>query len=111
MEISGPIHGQATPREEQRKAFKCKSCQGEWMISHRATIMAEFQVLMGQDLPEFNPGIAFYIYECIACGHYNEPTITYTGESVLGKMYAEMTKVVADANERRAGKPCTCPTE
>jgi len=110
-EITGPIHGQATPREDQRFPFKCKSCNGEWMISHRTTIMADFQVLMGQDLPEFNPGVAFIMYECIACGYYNEPPIAYTGESVLGKLHAEMVKVVKDANKRRTAKPCSCPTK
>jgi DNA-directed RNA polymerase subunit RPC12/RpoP len=111
MEISGFLHGQALPYEEKRKAFRCAECKGEWMIRHRVTIMADYQVLMGQDLPEFNPGVAFMVYECLACGHYNEPPITYTGESVLGKLYAQMVKVVVDANKRRAAKPCTCPTK
>jgi hypothetical protein len=111
MEISGHIHGQAMPRDEQRQAFKCKQCQGEWMISHRVAVMADFQVLMGQDLPEVNPGIAFILYECIACGFLNEPPLAYTGESVLGKHYAEMVKVVKDANKRRTAKLCTCPTK
>lgn len=110
-EITGAIHGQALPRPEERKAFLCKNCQGEWMISRRVAVMANFQVLMGQDLPGFNPGVTFYIYECIACGHYNDPPIAYTGESVLGRLYTEMMKVVTDANKRRTAKPCTCPTK
>lgn len=111
MEFAGPIHGQAMPQDEARKSFKCKECKGEWMIGHRLAVMADFQVLMGQELPEVNPGISFMMYECITCGHYNEPPIAYTETTALARLNADLGKVIKDANERRSTKPCVCPTE
>jgi hypothetical protein len=62
---------------------------------------------MGQELPDIN-GVSFVFYECVACGHYNETPLAYTGTDAIAKLNAELTKVIKDANVRRSGG-CKCP--
>jgi hypothetical protein len=108
--MGGHLHGQGEYKPEKKRAFVCEKCKGHWMVEHRVSVKENFQVLMGQELPEVD-GISFRIYECIACGHYNLPPLAYTGTDAIAKLNAELNKVIADANKRRAKKPCTCPTD
>ena len=110
MEISGAIHGQGTPRQEGREPLYCANCKGQWFISCRVARIHNFQVLMGQESPEVDPGVSFFLYECVSCGHLNEPPLAYTGIDTLRTLYDDLRRVVKDANVRRSSG-CKCPGE
>jgi len=104
--MGGAIHGQGIPNPERKKPFVCKQCKGPWMMEHRISIKENFQVLMGQELPDID-GVSFVIYECLACGYYNETPLAYTGTDAIAKLNEALGKVIKDANVRRSGG-CKC---
>lgn len=110
MEMTGVIHGQGTPRPEERQPLYCANCKCDWFITCRVARVHNFQVLMGQQSAEADPGVSFYLYECVNCGYLNEPPLAYTGIDSLRTLYDDLRGVVKDANVRRSSG-CKCPGE
>lgn len=60
----------------------------------------DFQVILGHPPPLMDPG-AFYLYECLKCGHLNQPALVYEGQNDVRRLYEGLLAIVKEINAAR----------
>jgi len=94
------IHGVPNPKPEGPRVRGCAECQNTWMLPLLIQQIQDFQVLLGQAAPMMDPG-TFFLYQCLNCGHINQPALVYEGQNMERRLYEELLNIVKEINERR----------
>ena len=97
------IHGMPNPRQRGPQPRACSECSNTWMKIVQIEQIQDFQVILGQPAPAVHPG-AFYFYECIKCGHLNQPALVYEGQNFERRTYEMVLALVKEKNEANKSK-------
>ena len=94
------LHGVPNPPPRAQKARECSECGNTWMKEIRIGQYQDFQVILGHPPPMLDPGL-FYLYECIKCGHLNQPALVYEGQNEVRRLYEGLLTIIKGINAAR----------